>query len=68
MQGRAMDLSPDALAEYALADRRVEYRALANAVARMVLCQTLPPNDAYAWTVIVARMARAVGLIEQGES
>lgn len=64
MQGRAMQPSPAELAEYALADRRLEYEQLSRAVAEMVFCHTLPPNDAYAWTVIVLRMATSVGLRE----
>lgn len=57
-----MHLSPADLAEYALADRRVEYLVLAREVARLVSRHTLPPDDAYAWTVIVMRMSTAVGL------
>lgn len=54
--------SPADLADCALSQRRIEYQSLADSFVQMVYCRTLPPNDAYAWTVIVARMASAVGL------
>lgn len=63
MQGRAMDLSPAALVEYARADQRREYERLAEALAQMVYCRTLPPDDAYAWTRVLVMEARLICLV-----
>jgi hypothetical protein len=60
--GQAVEISP-AVLEYRRADQRIEYDRLADALAQMLYCYTLPPDDAYAWTRILIWEARMLGLI-----
>ena len=64
MDGRAVELSPVLLAQYARADRQIEYDRIADAFAQMVYCRTLPPDDAYNWTRVLLYEARMLELIQ----
>jgi hypothetical protein len=63
MVGRAMDLSARALAQDIAAYRRRAFDALALGVSQMVMCRTLPPDDAYWWARVLAHDAHRLDLV-----
>lgn len=63
MVGCGMDLSPEALSRDIAFERRREFNLLAESVAHMVYCRTLPPDDAYWWGRIIAHQAHILGLV-----